>query len=60
MGSPSTVHLVMSAKSQRVQTGTGTAVVQGTVVDRRPLVPHTCNRPLGFCPDMILVLHYRI
>src|SRR5216684_5824400 len=59
-GSPSTVRLVMSAKSQRVRTGTGTAVVRGTVVDGRPPVPHTCNRPLGFCPDMILVPHYRI
>jgi len=59
-GSPSTIHLVMSAKSQWVWMGMGTAVVWGTVVDGRPLVPHTCNRPLGFCPDMILVPHYRI
>ena len=40
-GSPSTVRLVMSAKSQRVRTGTGTAVVRGTVVDGRPPVPHS-------------------
>ena len=59
-GSPSTVRLVMSAKSQRVRMGTGTAVVRGTVVDGRPPVPHTCNCPLGFCPDMILVPHYCI
>src|SRR5258707_12854204 len=40
-GSPSTVRPVVSAKSQRVRTGTGTAVVRGTVADGRPPVPHS-------------------
>src|SRR5713226_3049955 len=37
-GSPSTICPVVSAKSQWVRTGMGTAVVWGTVVDGRPLV----------------------